>query len=141
MWNIFKVNNKDTRTTPLASFWCLYSKLWTYFTPFSMVSIASFELVNADLENSKCFTNFETLDCSLMFIKEYFSNSEPSRFQHFNLNNFSPLFHFYSLWKRQKRKGFLMFSWGITMEHWVKDGTEIFTGRRPVQSHRKRESF
>ena len=22
--NMFKVNNKDTRTTPLASFWCFY---------------------------------------------------------------------------------------------------------------------
>ena len=24
VWNMFKVNNKDTKTPPLASFWCLY---------------------------------------------------------------------------------------------------------------------
>ena len=24
MWNLFKVSNKDTRTTSLTSFWCLY---------------------------------------------------------------------------------------------------------------------
>ena len=39
MWNIFKVNNKDTRTTPL---------VWTYFTPYSSVSIVTFEKVNTD---------------------------------------------------------------------------------------------
>ena len=46
MWNKFKVNNKVTRTTPLASFCCLYGWLWTYFTPSSTVSIANFEEVN-----------------------------------------------------------------------------------------------
>ena len=40
---MFKVNNKDTRTTPLASFWCLYCQLWTYFTSSSSVSIVNFE--------------------------------------------------------------------------------------------------
>ena len=33
--NIFKVNNKDTRTTPLA-----------YFTPCAIISIVNFEQVN-----------------------------------------------------------------------------------------------
>ena len=45
---MFKVNNKDTKTTPMASFWCLYCKLLTYFIPCSNVSIARFEQVNAD---------------------------------------------------------------------------------------------
>ena len=40
-WNLFKVKNKDTRTKSLASFWCLYCKLWTYFTPFSSVYIVA----------------------------------------------------------------------------------------------------
>ena len=44
---MFKVNNKDTRTTPIVSFWYLYCQLWTYFTPFSGVSIVNFEQVNA----------------------------------------------------------------------------------------------
>ena len=46
MWNIFKVNNKDTRTTSLSSFWCLYCYLWTYFSPSSSVSIVDFDQVN-----------------------------------------------------------------------------------------------
>ena len=31
---MFKINNKDTRTTSQMSFWCLYCQLWTYLTPF-----------------------------------------------------------------------------------------------------------
>ena len=42
---MFKVNNKDTRTMPMASFWYLYCYLWTYFTPCSCVSIVNFEHV------------------------------------------------------------------------------------------------
>ena len=34
------------KTRPMASFWCLYCYLWTYFTPFSSVSIVGFEQVN-----------------------------------------------------------------------------------------------
>ena len=48
---MFKVNNKDTRTTPLASFWYLYCQLWTYFIPCSSVSIVKFEQVNAGWES------------------------------------------------------------------------------------------
>ena len=40
---MFKVKNKNTRTTPLALFWCLYCYLSTCFTPFSSVSIVNFE--------------------------------------------------------------------------------------------------
>ena len=45
---MFIVNKKDTRTTPVASFWCLYCLLWTYFTPCSTVFIVDFEQLNAD---------------------------------------------------------------------------------------------
>ena len=44
---MFKVNNTDTRKTPLAPFWCLYCELWTDFTRCSSVSIVNFEQVNA----------------------------------------------------------------------------------------------
>ena len=44
---MFKVNNKDTRTTPLASFWYLSCLLWTYFTSCFSVSIVSFGKINA----------------------------------------------------------------------------------------------
>ena len=42
-----QINNKDTRTTPFASFWFLYCSLWTYFTPCSSISIVNFQQVNA----------------------------------------------------------------------------------------------
>ena len=58
---MFKVNNTNTRTKWICSkltiktperlqalFWCLYCSLWTYFVPFSSVSIVNFEQVNAD---------------------------------------------------------------------------------------------
>ena len=35
-----KWTNKDTRTTSMTSFWCLYCWLWTDFTHYSGVSIA-----------------------------------------------------------------------------------------------------
>ena len=41
-----KVNNKDTRMTPLVSFWCLYCYLLKYFTPCSSVSIVNFKYLN-----------------------------------------------------------------------------------------------
>ena len=73
---MFKVNNKDTKTTPVleplfnkvvglwpqvfnfikketptqVSFWCFYCKLWAYFTPCSSVFIGNFEQVNASWE-------------------------------------------------------------------------------------------
>ena len=47
MWNMFKVNNEDTRTMPLASFWDLYCYFWTYFTSCSSIFIVNFEHVNA----------------------------------------------------------------------------------------------
>ena len=43
-----KVNNRDTRTMSMASLWCLFFWLWTYFTPCSSVSIVKFEQVNAN---------------------------------------------------------------------------------------------
>ena len=44
---MFKVNNKDTRTTPLVSFWCLYCYLLTHSIPCYNVFIINFEDVIA----------------------------------------------------------------------------------------------
>ena len=44
---MFKVNNKDARTTPMASFWHLYCELGTYFTPCSTLSIVNIKHVIA----------------------------------------------------------------------------------------------
>ena len=38
------------------------------------------------------------------------------------LTHSQPIFHFYSPWKQQKTGGFLMFSGGIEVEHWLKMG-------------------
>ena len=46
VWNMFKVNNKNTRTMSLTSFWWIYCYLWTYFITFSSASIVDFEQVN-----------------------------------------------------------------------------------------------
>ena len=40
---MFKVNNKNTTTTSMTLFWCFCCYFWTYFKPFSGVSIADFE--------------------------------------------------------------------------------------------------
>ena len=52
---MFKVNNKDTRMISITLFGCFYC--WTYFTPFSRVSIVDREQVNVSWElGTKCMT-------------------------------------------------------------------------------------
>ena len=53
---MFKVNNKDTRTSPMVSLWCLYCSLLTYFTLYSSVFIVNFELTPC---SSVFIVNFE----------------------------------------------------------------------------------
>ena len=43
---MFKVKNKNTRTTSITLFWCFYCSLWTYCTPISRFSIVNFEQIN-----------------------------------------------------------------------------------------------
>ena len=62
---MFKVNNKDTRMTPMVSFWCLYCWPWTYFTSCSSVSIVNSEQVNAGWEG---VFYWETLIKDISFI-------------------------------------------------------------------------
>ena len=40
---------KYVQWSQMASFWCLYCWLWTYFAPCSRVSIVNFEQVNAGI--------------------------------------------------------------------------------------------
>ena len=40
------------------------------------------------------------------------------------LTHFSPIFHFYTPWKRQKTFDFVTYSGGIGMEHWTKMGED-----------------
>ena len=53
-WNMFKVNNKDTRTTPMP----------TYFTPCSSVFIANFEHVIAGWDWDKVWNEVSNLNVS-----------------------------------------------------------------------------
>ena len=43
---MFEVNNKETKTTSMTSFSCLYCWLWTYFTSCSSVSAVDLEQVS-----------------------------------------------------------------------------------------------
>ena len=56
VWNMFKVNNKDSKMMPLTSIWCLYRWLWTYLPLCSSISIVNFEQVNAGWD--KAFNEF-----------------------------------------------------------------------------------
>ena len=55
---MFEVNNKDTKSTLL---WYLYCSLWTYFTPFSNVSIIHFEQVFAGKVKSVKFEQIQIM--------------------------------------------------------------------------------
>ena len=50
---MFRINNEDTRTTPISSFWYFYCQFWTYFTPCSSGSIVNFEHEIAGCVNPK----------------------------------------------------------------------------------------
>ena len=53
MWNMLKVNNKDTRTASITSTFLLLTL--TYFRPFSSVSIVDFEQVNVSWDVFKLY--------------------------------------------------------------------------------------
>ena len=45
MWNIFRVNKKETRMTSMALFWRHYCKLWIDFTRYFDVSIVTLNML------------------------------------------------------------------------------------------------
>ena len=47
VWGVFEVGNEDTRTTPLASCWCLYCRLWAWLAHCSGVSVVDSGQENA----------------------------------------------------------------------------------------------
>ena len=65
VWNLFKVNNKDTRIISMV-FWCLYYYFKTNFTHCSGVSIVEFEQ-----ENAGCIiiTSQSVITCSKLTIE------------------------------------------------------------------------
>ena len=55
-WRCFEY----TLMTHTHSFWCLYCRLWTYFTPCSSVSIVTFKQVNVDWDIAT-YTSFQDI--------------------------------------------------------------------------------
>ena len=82
-----KLNNKDTRTTTMASFWYLYCQLRTYFTPCSSISIANSGHVIAGWEEDASFLDeigrlFDSHKRSTLFLPhrtKLFSNYNEAR--------------------------------------------------------------
>ena len=66
---MFKVNNKNTGSKLLMSFWCFYCYLRTSFTPFSCVSIADFEQVNV----SWVISNFDHIQHIILILFSFWS--------------------------------------------------------------------
>ena len=63
---MFNVNYEGTRTTPLASFSCLYCELRRIFTHCPGVSTAHFEKVNAVWDSTT-----KTVDCDVINMNSY----------------------------------------------------------------------
>ena len=72
------------------------------------------------LLDSKENTWWKVLQIFYNFLIHIWTSHTASIF--FYLNPFQPIFHFYIPWKHQKTGGFLMFSGGIEVEHWLKMG-------------------
>ena len=80
MWNLFKVNNKDTRTTstPVPVFFLI--KLQAYSHIFPVVSIVNFEQVNTDLQlREKRLNRDFSFELKLRTNISYDTLTEPSK--------------------------------------------------------------
>ena len=67
---MFKVHNKDTRTRPMTSFWCLFCWLWTYFTPCSSISIVEHVIGDSGWVNcTSCHYTQAAFTCSKLTIE------------------------------------------------------------------------
>ena len=77
LWDMFKDNNKDIRTTSVTSFWCIYCWSWTCFGPFCSFSIVDFEQVIAWWETIMMaqLTSFCCLHCKLWTHSLYWSTT------------------------------------------------------------------
>ena len=112
MWNMFKVNNKNIRTTSVTSFWCFFCWLLTYFTPFPSVSIN-------DLEHFYCWVR-----CNVSFLSTYTirQKSKSQRKEKYKRSKNKPN-------KREKTKNVIhdegQFNKGC--ERWISIGNRIFS--------------
>ena len=72
---------------------------------------------------------------SLLTQFKYRNNDRCVSWARSKLTHFGPMFHFYTLWKRPKTKGFLTFSWGIEMERYRLKWANSKGNRRQVTSN------
>ena len=93
-WNMFTVNNKNTRPTSMTSFWCFYCWFWTYLVPFSSASIIDFEQVNISWDRL-CWiflTGFQHSKVESMIQKSVDRGILKNIYQPFWINIFSIVF-------------------------------------------------
>ena len=114
-----KVNNKDARTTSMASFWYLYCYFWTYFTPCSSVSKVNLEEANAGWDSRH---NLHVAHCwkcwNILKLCETFLNSRVCKeLQNLDWSlqsNFHESSNFVSLFGQWKEDSASYFSWVLT---------------------------
>ena len=140
VWNLFKVSNKGIRETSPVSLlltpnlfytfvWCFHPLLWIIKYPLGKVCLLC-KGIHCTF-NSFFFRKWIIIKLSHVFSNRNFHNWDTrqfilSRWKLFPLlhasTHFSPIFYIYTPWKRQKTKGFLMFSGGVEMKLWAKMG-------------------
>ena len=69
VWIIFKVNNKNTKTS-LTSFWCLCFPCWVWKTKYRMGYVLA-QLIKSNMETSSC--------CNLVCIPTFMASRKPLR--------------------------------------------------------------
>ena len=77
------------------------------------------------LQNIRVNSSHHAMQIRLLNARHQLHLGEVSNFWEYwygSLTHFQPMFHFYTIWKHQKTSGFLIFSGGIEVEHWLKMG-------------------
>ena len=121
-----------TQRYEIFPFWCLTIHLNThnrFKTIFTIPSLQSLYLRSLSTVTYILNRALSKIVASCSAIKFCVLNSIFTKLLYWSVNqglvelsHFSPVFHFYTPWKRHKIKGFLMISGGIEMEHWSKMG-------------------
>ena len=119
--NLFSINGKKSLFKVLAS--NTYGKthslkcvIWATLTWFRIDLSHQFAIVLSTLKNQVYVKRNLEWERSSYAMDDCFSY----------LIHFSPMSHFYTPWKRQKIYGFLTFSGGIEMWHWINMGLREF---------------
>ena len=77
--------HKDIRTITLASFWCLYSQLWTDLTRCSGASIIDFEQANIGWVIANCCTQISSNEVQNLNIQQQIHLLQYKKVGHFQI--------------------------------------------------------